>query len=253
MAFSPLNSSPQLHSEIPLAGNPAAKLACRGTAKLLPHIRLLAMCCAVLAATLVVEAPRTGAEVRAYTIDPRASKLRLQLFRTGVFSLLAHDHVLLAESIAGRVLLDTQDLSRSSMQLSVPVTSLRVDPLEERLTLGLDGELDEEDRAEIREAMLSAEQLDAPRFPRVVATLDSLTGDLPEVVLAVRLRIRGTERVIQVPVRVTASDTELRASGEISLLQSQFGIEPYSALLGTLAVDDRVLVDFELIARRPGS
>ncbi len=253
MAFSPLSSCPQLHSEFPLAEYSAVRLACRRVGRLLPHPRLLAMCSLLLVAFLPVHVPQTRAEVRAYTIDPHASTIRLRLFRTGVFSLLAHDHVLLAEGIAGRVLLDTQDVSRSSMQLSVPVTSLRVDPLEERLTLGLDGELDEEDRAEIREAMLSAEQLDAPRFPRVVATLDSLTGDLPEVVLAVRLRIRGTERVIQVPVRVTASDTELRASGEISLLQSQFGIEPYSALLGALAVEDRVLVDFELIARRPGS
>ena len=78
MAFSPLSSSPQLHSEISLAGNPAAKLACRGTARLLPHMRMLAMCCAVLAATLVVQAPPTGAEVRAYTIDPQASKNSLQ-------------------------------------------------------------------------------------------------------------------------------------------------------------------------------
>ena len=41
----------------------------------------------------------------------------------------------------------------------------------------------------------------------------------------------------------------LAASGEFTLLQSDFGIEPYSTLFGAIAVQDRVTVRFRIVAR----
>jgi polyisoprenoid-binding protein YceI len=190
-----------------------------------------------------------AAQLRSYTIDAHASSLQVLLRRRGLFSALAHDHVLVAQGFAGRVSVDPADLSRSALQVTIPVASLQVDPPEARKALGLEGTLDDADRAKVRESMLAPDQLDAARSPRVTATLAGVSGQLPALVLAVRVRIREVERLLSIPAQVELAGDELHASGEASLLQSVFGIVPYSTLLGAVAVQDRVVVRFRIVAR----
>jgi polyisoprenoid-binding protein YceI len=210
---------------------------------------------ALLAATLLAlawlaaGAAPAAAQARSYTIDGHASSLQVLLRRKGVLSGLAHDHVLVADGFAGRVSVDPAELSRSALQVTIPVASLQVDPPAARQAAGLEGTLDEADRAEVRANMLAPDQLDAARAPRVTATLAGVSGQLPTLTLAVRVRIRGVERVLSVPARVELAGDELQASGEVSLLQSAFGIEPYSTMLGAIAVQDRVVVRFRIVAR----
>lgn len=206
----------------------------------------------LLLALLVVSGgwPLTArAQTRSYVIDAAASSVQVILRREGAFSVLAHDHVLLADGFAGRVAVDRADVSRAAVQITLPVASLIVDPPDAREALQMEGDLDDEDRAEIRESMLAEDQLDAEQFPRIVATLESVTGTLPELELALRVRIRQTERVLSVPTRVEFAGDRLEASGEFTLLQSDFGIEPYSTLLGAIAVRDLVTVRFRVVAR----
>ncbi len=191
--------------------------------------------------------PAYGAPV-SYTIDPQAGSLQLLVQRAGVLAVLAHDHVLVAEGYAGRIVLDTTALAGASLQISVPVAALRVDPPQARAELGLAGELDDDDRREIRDNLLAPQQLDAGQFPRVIATLEGISGVLPDVTLALRVRIKQTEQVLTVPARVEATPRRLEASGAFDLLQSAFGIEAYSALLGAIAVEDRVRVRFRIVA-----
>jgi polyisoprenoid-binding protein YceI len=186
---------------------------------------------------------------RAYTIDPHASGVQVLLARSGPLSAFAHDHVLVADGFAGGVALDPGDLSSAALQVTFPVASLIVDPPEARAAAGLDGSLSEKDRASIRATLLSAGQLDAERFPRVVATLEGVSGTLPDLLLALRVRVREAEQVLSVPVRVEATPDGLRASGEFTFLQSAFGIRPYRALLGAIAVEDEARVRFDIVAR----
>lgn len=189
------------------------------------------------------------AEVRTYAIDANASSLQVLVDRAGVLSLLAHDHVFVAAGFAGRVTLDTADLSRSALQLTVPVASLQIDPAGARQALGLAGKLNDSDRAEIRQHMMAANQLDLARYPRVTATLASISGTPPDLVLGLHVRIKATDKVLRVPVHLQLAGDELLATGEATLVQSDFGIEPYSTLLGAIAVKDRVRVRFHIVAR----
>lgn len=193
--------------------------------------------------------PSAQAAVHAYVIDTQASRLTVRLFRKGVLSFLAHDHVLVGAGITGEVFVDLDDLSQSSLRLSIPVASLQVDPQEEREQLELAGQIEDDDRAAIRENMLSPEQLGAARFPRVESTLVSLSGSLPDVTLAVRMRIKKVWRVLHIPAKVTLNGTALRATGEFTLRQSDFGIKAFNDLLGAIAVQDEVHIRFVFFAR----
>ena len=186
---------------------------------------------------------------RGYTLDPHESEVIVLVRRLGLFSWFSDDHVLLAEGIAGRVHLDPDVPAQAALQLSLPVQSLRVDPAEVRQSLGLDDGVDDGDREDIRAVLLSPEMLDADLFPRVIVTLESTGGVLPDLLLGVRVRIRQIEQVLAVPVRLVLEGDALIATGEVDLLQSQFGITPHSALLGMLAVEDRVTIRFRVVAR----
>jgi hypothetical protein len=82
-----------------------------------------------------------------------------------------------------------------------------------------------------------------------VATLEGASGTLPDLLLTLRVRVRQTEQVLSVPVRVEATPDGLRARGEFAFLQSGFGIRPYRALLGAIAVEDEARVRFDIVAR----
>ncbi|MBI4083315.1 MAG: YceI family protein [Candidatus Lambdaproteobacteria bacterium] len=210
---------------------------------------------AVLALAVVpVLAARAPAQqgVEVFTIDPRASTLWVRTYSEGKLALLAHDHVIVAEGIAGLVNLHRERIAASTVQLSVPVSSLEVDPPDPRARLGLEATIAEWMRDAIRSSMLGADQLDEARYPRIVATTARIEGGPPELLLSLVLRIRDVEKPVQVPVRVSLARNELRASGEIDLRHTDFGIVPYRFLFGTIAVQDRVKVIFELVARAQG-
>jgi polyisoprenoid-binding protein YceI len=220
----------------------------RFVATFVPRFVAVALAVAVLALAGPV-AGSLAAQPRSYRVDVDGSKVHVLVRKAGLLALLAHDHVMVADGFAGRVTVDPQNLGASALQVTVPVASLRVDPEDARQEHSLEGDIDDEDRAEILEAMLSGEQFDAAHFPRVVATLEATGGRLPDVTLSLRVRIKQTEKVIHIPVRVELKGDVLEASGSFELLQSDFGIEPYSTLLGTIAVKDRVVVRFRILAR----
>ena len=189
------------------------------------------------------------AQTRSYNVLAHDSAVQVVLRKEGLFSLLAHDHVMVADGFAGRVGVDPADVAKAALQLSFPVASLRVDPPEARAELGLEGKLDDGDRADIKENMLSPEQLDAAQYPRVIATLEGLSGQLPDLLLAVRVRIKKTEKVLSTPAHIELAGDRLLASGEFTFLQSDFGVEPYSSLLGAIAVQDEVRIRFRIVAQ----
>jgi hypothetical protein len=52
-----------------------------------------------------------------------------------------------------------------------------------------------------------------------------------------------------IPVRIAVFDEMLRASGEFTLNQSDYGIKPISVAGGVLKVKDEVKFSFEMVAR----
>jgi hypothetical protein len=62
--------------------------------------------------------------------------------------------------------------------------------------------------------------------------------------------LRGTTRNQTIAARIAVFDDMLRASGEFTLIQSDFGIKPISVAGGALKVKDELKLSFEMVARR---
>jgi len=193
--------------------------------------------------------PRTPpGPARTFNIDPQSSSVTLRVFREGALSVLAHDHVLVASGIAGRLTLDEQDPRRSALQLSVPVASLEIDNPEQRKREKFASTLSKKDIEQIRAIVMSTDYLDEANYPRVTITAVEAAGTLPTLSVGLNVRIKQVDKIYRVPAQIAVEGDTLRATGELFLLQSDFGMKPYSSLLGLIAVQDPVQIRFEIVA-----
>lgn len=183
---------------------------------------------------LVLAAPALAAP-DAYTLDPEASALYVQVFRDArtIGAGLAHDHVVAATGWTGEVRWDPADPAACEVRIVVPVSGLRADEDAARARVG-EAPIDEGQRARIAESMRGPSQLDAAAFPTITytATRCEPVGDTVRV--TGDLTIHGVTRTVTTPMRVKADGTTFAASGTFTAKATDFGFAPYSALLGAL-------------------
>lgn len=201
---------------------------------------------AIAVAALVVGAAAV-AHGEPYRVERERSEIVARVATTGPAAALAHDHVVRATAWQA-----TLDVHRDPVALAADVrvdaTALAVDEPDVRKRHGLDGELDDDDRAEVRATMLGASQLDVARHPEirfVVSEVDRVGDGLR---IAGELRLHGVHRRIALPLAVSESDGAVTASGTVRVKQSDFGIEPYRAFLGAVRNEDEVEIAFRLVA-----
>lgn len=104
------------------------------------------------------------------------------------------------------------------------------------------------DREGTRSNMLRPEVLDGGRYPEV--RLQAVQGGTvsPVARLMVRVTLKGVSRDVPVTASIGVAGTSLTAAGEFDILQSDFGIQPFSVGLGALQVRDRLQVRFKVSA-----
>lgn len=98
------------------------------------------------------------------------------------------------------------------------------------------------EKALIRSHALTS--LDAGRFPQISFDADSIEKHLHGYRLAGTLRIHGKAREQVVDLRTIDLGDAWRMSTEAAVRQSDFGVKPYSLLMGSLRVADEVTVSF---------
>lgn len=86
--------------------------------------------------------------------------------------------------------------------------------------------------------------LDAGRFPTIRFTASDIEQTDDGYRLAGTLQIHGTAREQVVAVQTTESGDRWQLSSSTTVRQSDFGIRPYSLLMGSLQVADEVTVSF---------
>jgi polyisoprenoid-binding protein YceI len=86
--------------------------------------------------------------------------------------------------------------------------------------------------------------LEAKRFPRITFVANTIDQTDDGYRLAGVLTIHGEARPQTVDVRTDDPDDNWRLSSETTVRQSEFGVKPYSQLLGALKVADDVTVSF---------
>ncbi|MFC4310617.1 YceI family protein [Steroidobacter flavus] len=195
-------------------------------------------------------APPPGeAGATVYQVDPQASVLHIFVYRGGTFARLGHNHVMTSKSVAGRVWMRSP-FPASGFELSFPVADLIVDDADARRAAGSDfpPEISASDKEGTRKNMLRKEVLDAETYPNVTVKSATVDGSLQAPKITARITIKDASKDVAVPTSIVMNGDRLTASGEFDLLQTDFGMKPFSVALGALEVQDRLHVRFELVA-----
>lgn len=219
--------------------------------------------CAVAIVALLVT-PSTGVRAQAvpppttlaspevpWRISEEESVFAVVTKKAGFAARLAHNHLVVARDYLVRLSLNPERLERTVFDLEAVSPSLVVDDPAERdrweeriVALGIVDDLgapDEGQREEIREKMLSDDQLDAESDPRISVTLigvqsgETVEGDVtfPYVAeIAIRVRGETVTREVAADFRVEGDRIHVEAVGHFTF--EEFGIEPYSAFLGSV-------------------
>jgi polyisoprenoid-binding protein YceI len=213
------------------------------------HTLSLALVCLLTAAT---DASAGG--TTEYLVDTASSEVNILVYSKGALARFGHNHVMTSRSVQGRISVSRAS-PRVAFDLSFPVDELIVDDPQERIAAGNDFPLNltPADRTGTRKNMLGPAVLDAQRFPFITLSSVSVSGDVQNPHFSVLVTIRDVSLETPVDAQLTLVDSRLTATGEFDIRQSDFGIEPFSVVLGALRIDDRLHVSFALIAQGPGS
>jgi polyisoprenoid-binding protein YceI len=177
-----------------------------------------------------------------YKIDPAASSLELRVGKSGLFKFAGHEHVILAPRLGGRVVALAEDVSRSSVVLSIVASALAVSEKGEPT----------EDVPQVQAKMLGQALLDVTRFPTIEFRSKNVAGNAAgggyDLTIQGELTLHGVTRSLSLALRVERSDEVLIASGRTILRQTDFDLTPIS-VAGVVKVKNEVEVDYRIVAR----
>ena len=172
-----------------------------------------------------------------HAFSPPDGQLLLKVFREGMAARMGHDLVFEVRNWSAEVVVDPTELSRSTLEATAEISSFSI--LE---ATGGAKALGRGDKADIKRN-IEEKILDAIRFPAI-----SFRSTGAEVIDERQVRIAG-ELTIAATTRPAAMDLNLdggRAKGTMTVIQSQWGIKPFSAMMGALKVRDTVEVTLEV-------
>lgn len=167
----------------------------------------------------------------------------MRAFATGLLSAFAHSPTIAIRDLEGEIFLDADAIEQSSLRLVIHPDSLAVT-----------GEVSEKDREEINRRM-HHEVLESDGYAEIVYECSKISADKTgegqyRVALNGDLTLHGVTRSQTVSARVLLNGDILRATGDFSVLQSDYEIQPVSAAGGTVKLKDELKLSFDISARQ---
>ena len=190
----------------------------------------------------------TAPDAKVYLIDKNESELIVRLYKDGIFSGFAHDHIVISREFSGSVEFDEVDPTQFKISVEVPAKSIASDLPEIRRKYGLEV-LSQKNWKEINKTMRSSRQLDIEKYPIVRFSSHSLKrieGESFEI--TGEFTLHGVTKLIAVPVTISVENRILKLQGGFSFLQSDYNIKPFSGALGTVRNKVEALLKFEISA-----
>jgi polyisoprenoid-binding protein YceI len=175
-----------------------------------------------------------------HALGPESGRLLVETTRAGLGAKVGHDLIIEVTRWRGEATVSA-DPAQSSVRLEVDADSLEV-----RRGTGGVKPLTDGDRAEI-EATIRDKILRAGRHPTITFRSNRITGTAESFQVAGELTIAGATR----PITVRARLAEGRVNGSATIVQSHWGIRPYTAFFGALKIKDEVQVRFDIGLTEP--
>lgn len=220
----------------------------RGHVPLLAAVCLFALC-SVAFSQSVAAAPNPRPQASKPTVVYEPGDVFLPGSRVYVLvgkSGLGHEHGVVGRLRKGRLLLDSPG---DAGQLVFDIGTFVADADAARKYVGLSGTNDDATKKEVTDNMLGEAVLDASHFPTATFTIrkvsqvsQSSARGLPQVNLAGDFKLHGVTRPISVISEVEEQNGWFHLRGSFSMLQTEFGITPFSKFFGAVAVADRLTV-----------
>jgi polyisoprenoid-binding protein YceI len=179
-----------------------------------------------------------------YLLDKNASRFTVRAFATGMLSALGHSPTFRIGDFNGEVDFDSAAPGQASLRIKVRADSLEV----------MD-DIKNKDRKEIQSTM-NQTVLETSKYPAIVyessgtSPTETVGEGRYKVTLKGNLSMRGETRGLPITAQVTITGNMLRAYGEFSILQSDYGIPPVSVAGGALKLKDELKFAFEFVARK---
>jgi polyisoprenoid-binding protein YceI len=190
-----------------------------------------------------IPTPAQG-ETVTYCMVPEQSRFTVQSFAEGLFSAFAHDPVIVIPDFNGELNFIPETFANACLSVSVNPNSLAVG-----------SEMKERDRLDIERTMLE-EVLETERYSEIVYRSTNISVNrLAEGRYRVRvigdLTLHGiTQKGLWVSAEAQFGAKRLRAIGDFSLKQSDFGIKRHSAAGGTIKAKNELKFSFDIVAEK---
>jgi polyisoprenoid-binding protein YceI len=162
-------------------------------------------------------------------IDVAHSKLTVHVFKSGLFSTLAHNHEIEAPITEGNV-----DTSANQVTLRIDARRLRV----------MDPEASTDTRAKIQRTMEGPMGLDVEHFPEIAFESTGVESSGED-----HWGVRGylTLHGKTAPVVLDVALKNDHYLGSATVKQRDFGIRPISIAGGSVTVKDEVKIEFDVV------
>jgi polyisoprenoid-binding protein YceI len=178
-----------------------------------------------------------------HRLGPDRGRILLRTFRDGLAAQAGHDLTIEATRWSGELVVN-DDLSPASLEVRIDLGALVV-----REGTGGVKPLTDRDRREM--AVTARKVLGTDQHPEAVYAADSFRpaadggGEISGT-----FTLRGQSRPLRLQVKQTGTD---RYHAETQVVQSDYGIKPYTAFLGALRVRDAVDAAIELDLSDPAA
>jgi polyisoprenoid-binding protein YceI len=157
-----------------------------------------------------------------------------------------HEHGVVGKLKTGRI-----DIAapREAGAVEIDMTSFVADSPEARKFVGLEGQTDASTQQQVNANMLGADVLNAAQFPAarfVIHEIAKLPQPSKQGLVQYQLKgdftLHGVSRPIEVNAEAEEQSGWLRLRGGFTMLQSQFGMVPFSKAFGAVGVTDQLTV-----------
>ncbi len=200
------------------------------------------MRCLVALAVLVVLAGPVCADDASLPVNVSASRVYIYVGKTG----LGHNHGVEGRLKSGSLQLDGSD---AGGELVFDMTSFDADTDAARRYVGLAGSTDASTKQQVNANMKGAAVLDVQRYPTAKFVVDGVKRTEkksreghPLYELSGKFTLHGQTRPLKLEASVEERSEGLRLRGKFSILQTQYGIRPYSKAFGAVGVADQLTI-----------
>jgi polyisoprenoid-binding protein YceI len=157
-----------------------------------------------------------------------------------------HEHAVIGQLKNGHIRLDAP---RESGELVFDMTTFAADADVARQYLHLPGTTDASTQQQVNVNMLGTAVLDVARYPTATFTIHSITSltqpssrGLPQYQLAGDFTLHGATRPLSMSADAEQQGGWTHLRGQFTMLQSAFGITPFSKAFGAVGVCDQLTV-----------